>query len=81
MNLGNISRIFQIRTKERNLTEGKKNSHRDMCSNSKRANIYIIRVPGGEDKDSEIEKVFEKIMILQIWQTYILKRSRNAQVG
>lgn len=33
-----------------------------MWGNSKRANIYIIRVPGREEKDSEIEKVFEKIM-------------------
>ena len=37
-------------------------SHRDLWDNSKRTNISVIRVPGREVKDGEIQKVFEEIM-------------------
>ena len=42
----------------------KKNEERlrNLWDNFKRSNIWIIRVPEGEEEEQEIENLFEKIM-------------------
>ena len=35
---------------------------RNLWDNFKRSNIWIIRVPKGEEEEQEIESLFEKIM-------------------
>ena len=35
---------------------------RNLCDNFKRSNIWIIGLPGGEEKEQEMEKLFENIM-------------------
>ena len=39
-----------------------KGSLRDLCDNSKCMNICIIGIPKGEEREKEIESIFEEIM-------------------
>ena len=47
---------------KKNKSTKSKDSVISLWDNFKRSNIHIIEVPEGEEKEQEIEKLFEKIM-------------------
>ena len=55
-----------VRTQSGQQTENKMKKHesniRDLWDNIKQANLFIIGIPGGEDKEKGIENIFEEIM-------------------
>ena len=43
--------------------KGNEDSLRDLWDNIKRNNIHIIGVPEGEEREKEVEKIFEEIIV------------------
>ena len=65
-NLEGISVEFIYCSQKKNCQE-KINNLRDLWdNNNKGSNIYIIRVPDAEEKESRTEKVFKEIMTQNI---------------
>ena len=81
--------MVEITSEEQNKVKRKKrteDSLRDLCDNIKCTNIWIIGVPGGEEKKNGYEKIFEEIMVENLANTEKeiinqVKRHKKSHMG
>ena len=72
---------MEITSEEQNKVKRTEDSHRNLWDNIKHTNIWIIRVPEEEEKNKRYQKIFEEIIVENLFPQHGKVNSQSSPRG
>ena len=73
--------MVEITSEEQNKVKRTEDSHRNLWDNIKHTNIWIIRVPEEEEKNKRYQKIFEEIIVENLFPQHGKVNSQSSPRG